>query len=144
MIVASVLAAKGKELFCVAPETPVEDVTRILEARRVGAVLVMQDGALLGVLSERGIVRAMAQHPIGVRAMRADRVMKPFSCQTSPSAKIEDAMQVMTDHHVRYLPVIEEQKLVGLLSVGDIIRAKLGRSLLEVETLAAYITGVRG
>ncbi len=144
MIVASVLAAKGKELICVAPEVQVEDVTRILEARRIGAVLVMQDDALLGILSERGIVRAMAQHPVGVRAMRADRVMKPFSCQTSPSAQIEDAMQVMTDHHVRYLPVIEEKKLVGLLSVGDIIRAKLGHSLLEVENLAAYITGVHG
>ncbi len=143
MIVASVLAAKGKELICVAPETPIGEVTRMLHANGIGAVLVMQGGVLLGILSERGIVRALALHPGGVRAMRADSAMKPFRCQTSPSAPIEEAMQTMTDHRVRYLPVMEEHRLVGLLSVGDIIRAKLGHSLSEVENLAAYITGGR-
>ncbi len=143
MIVARVLATKGKELISVAPGTPIEEVTRILHARAIGAVLVMQDDVLLGILSERGIGRAMALHSSGVRAMRADRVMKPFSCQTSPSATIEEAMRTMTDHHVRYLPVIEEQRLVGLLSVGDIIRARLGLSLSELENLAAYISGGR-
>ena len=141
MIVASILAAKGKELICVAPDTPIAEATRILHAKGIGAVLVMRDGVLLGTLSERGIVRAMALHPNGVRAMRADSVMKPFRCQTSPSATIEEAMQTMAEHRVRYLPVIEEQRLVGLLSGGDIIRAKLGHSLSEVENLAAYISG---
>ena len=143
MIVGSILAAKEKELVRVAPELPVEAVTRILQAKAIGAVLVMHEDVLLGILSERGIVRAMALHPNGVRAMRADSVMKPFSCQTSPSAQVEDAMQIMTDHRVRYLPVVEDGQLVGLLSVGDIIRAKLGHSLLEVENLAAYISGSR-
>ncbi len=141
MTVASILAQKSKTLICVAPDTPVSEVTRILHEKQIGAVLVMDGETLLGVLTERGIVRAMALNPQGVRAMAASSVMRPKLHEAHLSSTLDEAMQVMTENRVRYLPVVEDGKLVGLVSIGDVVKAELGRNVHEVQNLTAYISG---
>ncbi len=139
MPVASILATKGNALVRVAPETPIGAVTEILHGNNIGAVLVMRGEELLGVLSERGIVRAMAQNPGGVRQMPAEQAMKPRQHETSPSATLEEALRLMTEHRVRYLPVFEASRLVGVISIGDVVAELLNRSSAAVESLTAYI-----
>jgi CBS domain-containing protein len=142
VLVSSILATKSKNLISVSSNTPVSDVTQILHENTIGAVLVMEGSKLLGVLSERGIVRAMALNPSGVRAMRADHAMRPTQYRVSADASLEDAMQIMTDHRVRYLPVFEGDELVGLISIGDVVKAELNIRLHEVNSLTNYISGV--
>jgi CBS domain-containing protein len=141
MTIASILKEKGESLICVAPDTAIGDVTRIMHENQIGAVLVMEEDRLLGVLSERGIVRALALHPSGVRAMPAHSAMRPRQYETTLSATLEEAMQIMTDNRVRYLPVRDAGKLVGLISIGDVVKAELRRHAHEVTNLTAYISG---
>ena len=139
MPIASILATKGNMLVRVGPETPIAAVTELLHKNNIGAVLVMRGEELLGVLSDRGIVRAMALNPAGVRAMPAEQAMKPRKHETTPSATLEDALRLMTEHHVRYLPVFDAGKLVGVVSIGDVVAELLNRSSATVESLTAYI-----
>ncbi len=139
MPIASILAAKGNALVRVSPETPIAAVTEILHRNNIGAVLVMRGEELLGVLSDRGIVRAMALNPAGVRAMPAEQAMKPRRYETTPSATLEDALRLMTEHHVRYLPVFDAGLLVGVVSIGDVVAELLDRKSATVESLTAYI-----
>jgi CBS domain-containing protein len=141
MTIASILKEKGNTLISVTPETPIGEVTRIMHENQIGAVLVMEKDKLLGVLSERGIVRALALHPSGVRAMPAHSAMKPRQYETTLSATLEEAMQIMTDNRVRYLPVRDAGKLIGLISIGDVVKAELRRHAHDVKDLTAYIGG---
>ncbi len=139
MTIASILRTKSKRLIRVEPETPISAVTEILHGNTIGAVLVMRGDVLLGVLSDRGIVRAMALNPQGVRAMPAEQAMKPRKFETTPSATLEEALRIMTDNKVRYLPVFEGETLVGVVSIGDVVKALLDRQTATVESMAAYI-----
>ena len=139
MTIATILRNKSKTLIKVEPETPISAVTEILHRHTIGAVLVMRGGTLLGVLSDRGIVRAMALNPQGVRAMPAEQAMKPRKYETSPSATLEEALRIMTDNKVRYLPVFESESLVGLVSIGDVVKALLDRQIATVESMTSYI-----
>ena len=142
MTLASILKSKTGTLVKVEAGTPIATVTEILHRNNIGAVLVMRDGALLGVLSDRGIVRAMALNPQGVRAMPAERAMKPRQHEAAPSTTLEEAMRIMTTHRVRYLPIFEADRLVGIVSIGDVVKALLDRQSVAVESLTAYISGV--
>lgn len=139
MTIASILSGKSRNTVKVEAGTPVSEVTRILYENNIGAVLVMRDGELLGFLSDRGITRALAQNPNGVRAMPAEAAMRPRQFETTPSASIESAMRLMTEHKVRYLPVFEDGALVGIVSIGDVVKALLDRQTATVESLTAYI-----
>ena len=139
MPIASILATKGNALVRVSPDTPISTVTEILHRNNIGAVLVMRGEELLGILSDRGIVRAMALNPSGVRAMPAEQAMKPRQHETTPSATLEDALRLMTEQRVRYLPVFDAGRLVGVVSIGDIVAELLHRSSATVESLTAYI-----
>ena len=139
MPIASILATKGNALVRVGPDTPIAAVTEILHRNNIGAVLVMRGEELLGILSERGIVRAMALNPGGVRAMPAEQAMKPRQHETTPAATLEDALRLMTEQRVRYLPVFEAGRLVGVVSIGDVVAELLARRSATVESLTAYI-----
>jgi CBS domain-containing protein len=143
MTIASILAEKGNTLISVAPGTSIGEVTRIMHDNQIGAVLVMENDDLLGVLSERGIVRALALHPRGVRAMRADSAMKPRQHETRLTSTLEEAMKMMTDNRVRYLPVRDGTTLIGLISVGDVVKAELRRHAYEVQHFTDYIGGAQ-
>ena len=141
MTLASILKSKTSRLIKIEAETPIGAVADILHRNNIGAVLVMRGDELLGVLSDRGIVRAMALNPQGVRAMPAERAMKPRQHEAAPSTTLEGAMRIMTTNHVRYLPIFEADRLVGIVSIGDVVKALLDRQAITVESLTAYISG---
>jgi CBS domain-containing protein len=141
MTVESILREKGTTMICVTPDTSIREATQILNEHQIGAVLVTSGDTLLGVLSERAIVRALGSYDGDVRVLRADTVMKPRQFDVGRSASLQEAMRMMTDNRVRYLPVRENGGLVGLISIGDIVRAELKRRAYEVDHLTAYIGG---
>ncbi|HEX3982258.1 MAG TPA: CBS domain-containing protein [Acidisoma sp.] len=141
MTVAAILAQKDSRVISVSPDTHVGDVARVLQENSIGAVLVMEEDSLLGILSERGIVRAMAVHRHEVVNMPARDVLTPPKYTTTVSATIEDSMQVMIDGKIRYLPIFESNKLIGLLSIGDLVAASLRKRQHEASSLTGYITG---
>ena len=141
MSVQRILADKEQRLIRVSPDTPIAQVVGILHENNIGAVLVMDGDDLLGVLSERGIVRALALNPDGVRAMPAKAAMRVRECDISPQASVEEAMALMTRRRMRYLPVVEDGRVTGILSIGDVVKDQLGERVLEVETLTSYIAG---
>ena len=141
MTLASILGSKTGALVTVEEGTPIGAVTEILHRNNIGAVLVMRGDELLGVLSDRGIVRAMAQNPQGVRAMPAERAMKPRQHEAAPSTTLQEAMRIMTVNRVRYLPIFDADRVVGIVSIGDVVKALLDRQAVDVESLTAYISG---
>ncbi len=143
MSIANILGSKGAEIIRVLPEASIVEIIKILGERRIGAVLVMDGvGKLLGILSERDIISALARHGTAALEQAAASLMTQALWTISPEGSTADAMRIMTDHRVRHLPVIEDGVLVGLVSIGDIVKARLDQQANEVESLRAYVGGM--
>lgn len=142
MTVAAILKHKGAEIASVPPDMTVAEVSRVLSARRIGAVLVLDHARrLLGILSERDIVGCIALH--GARALdqEAERLMTRAVRTVSPQTTVEEAMEIMTEGRFRHLPVLAGEALVGIVSIGDIVKARISQQDHEVDSLKAYVAG---
>ncbi len=142
MTVAAILKHKGRDVVAVAPGLPVEDLARLLHKRRIGAVLVQErDGAMLGIVSERDLVRALAERGAGALALTAGDLMTADPVTTSPDATLGEVMAKMTNRRVRHLPVLEDGRVAGLVSIGDVVKARMSQQEQEVDSLKAYVAG---
>ena len=142
MSIASILNKKGAEVIRVTPPTLIKSVIQLLGERRIGAVLVIDENErLLGILSERDIVLSLARHGTTALDQTAAALMTQIQWTISPDGSIAEAMRIMTDHRVRHLPVLEDGTLIGLVSIGDIVKARLDEQASEVESLRAYVGG---
>ncbi len=140
MTIAAMLKHKGSEVASVRPETTIADVAEVLAARRIGAVMVQDpDRAMLGILSERDIVRGLAQWGADTLAMRAERLMTRALHTATPTTTVDEAMEIMTAGRFRHLPVLDQGRLVGIVSIGDVVNEKLSNQAAEVDNLKAYI-----
>ncbi len=143
MSIAGILNNKGASVIHVAPLETIAGVARILGERNIGAVLVMDGSAKpLGILSERDIVRALARQGAAALDLVASALMTKALWTIAPDADIAEAMRIMTEHRVRHLPVVEDGILVGVVSIGDVVKARLGQQANEVESLRAYVGGM--
>jgi CBS domain-containing protein len=141
-MVAAILRHKGHEVIAVAPDVPVPEVTAVLRARGIGAVLVTDRlGQLLGIVSERDIVRSLAVRGAVTLEMTAAQLMTRVLTTAAPGTTVEQAMRLMTENRVRHLPVLEGDRLVGMVSIGDIVKARIMEQEEEVDSLKAYISG---
>jgi CBS domain-containing protein len=138
--VSSVLKHKGHEVVTVAPEQTVSAVVGVLAQNRIGAVpVVNEQGRIIGIISERDIIRGMAQHGDATLKLPADRLMtrevKTCSCED----QLVDLMEVMTRQRIRHLPVIHDGALHGIVSIGDVVKQRLEEVQSEAEELRNYI-----
>lgn len=140
MGIAAILNDKGSEVVTVAPETSVAAMVAELTTRRIGALLVMEGDRVVGVVSERDIVRALAGHRGEALALSARDVMTSPVISISPSDSVARAMALMTDRRIRHLPVMDSGKLVGLVSIGDLVKRRIEEIEQEAEALKDYIT----
>lgn len=141
-MVAAILRHKGHEVIAVNPAATIAEVAEVLRARRIGAVLVTDSlGQLLGIVSERDIVRSMAAHGATTLERTAAQLMTRVVVTASPSTTIPEAMRLMTEHRVRHIPVLDNGMLVGLISIGDVVKARIMEQEQEVDSLKAYIAG---
>ena len=142
MTLASILKQKTSGLISISPELPVAEVVNVLAEKHIGAVLVLDaPGNLIGILSERDIVRCLASHGGGVLQMTAAQLMTRSPTTAAPEISVATAMEMMTEGRFRHLPIVESGKLVGLVSIGDVVKARITQQEHEVDSLRAYVVG---
>lgn len=140
MFVSDILAQKGNVVFTVAPVTSVVAISRQLGARRIGSVLVLDaDGSVAGIVSERDLVGAVARHGAAALQLEARQVMTRDVVTCDPDDSIDGVMRTMTEGRFRHIPVVRHGELLGLVSIGDVVKARLEETRHEAEALKAYI-----
>jgi CBS domain-containing protein len=140
MFVSDILSQKGGLVFSVTPGTTVAEVAKQLSVRRIGSVLVLSDqSAVAGIVSERDLVRALATHGAKAMELEARQVMTREVVTCHPDDSIDEVMQTMTSGRFRHLPVVHHGELLGLVSIGDVVKARLEETEHEAEALKAYI-----
>jgi CBS domain-containing protein len=142
MTLAAILKQKGGDVISVAPTTTIAEVTRLLSARRIGGVVVL-DAAhqLLGIFTERDIVHALAAHGAHTLEMTAAQLMTQNIITATPQTTVHGAMALMSQGRFRHLPVLEDGKLVGLVSIGDVVKSRILQQEADVDSLKAYVAG---
>src|SRR5664279_4615881 len=139
MTVRAIPDSKGHQIQSVEPETKLSAAVKILAERKIGAVLAMSKGHIEGILSERDIVRVLGERGAGVLDEPVSAVMtrKVVSCK--PADTVAAIMEMMTMGKFRHLPVIEGERVVGLISIGDVVKWRVGEYEMEQEALRDYI-----
>lgn len=140
--VSKLLADKGHELFRLRPEDPVIDAIQLMADKSVGALLVMEGDRLVGILSERDYARKVILKGRSSKDTPISAIMTPAPLVTvSPQSRTKECMRLMTDRRIRHLPVVDGDKVVGMLSIGDLVRSIIEGLEGEVEHLKQYIAG---
>mgnify|MGYP002383223317 CR=1 FL=1 len=139
MTVRAILDTKGHQVQSVEPGAKLSAAIKILSERRIGAVLVMSEGRIDGILSERDIVRVLGERGAAVLDEPVSSVMtrKVVSCREKDT--VSQIMETMTDGKFRHLPVVEDGKVAGLISIGDVVKWRVSEYEREQEALREYI-----
>jgi len=146
MKISAILADKGADTVTISPDATVADLIHLLAEHRIGAAVVSADGhEITGIVSERDVVRAMAADPDagrtgGVRPRLVSAIMSADVATVSPDDAVDTAMQIMTERRFRHLPVAVAGDLVGIVSIGDVVKARLETLEDERAALVDYVT----
>jgi CBS domain-containing protein len=142
MTVAAMLKHKGHDVVAVQPNVSVTEITRLLSARHIGAVVVCNGAQpLLGVVSERDIIHALAANGASALDMTAGELMTHAPECATLETTITEAMEMMTEGRFRHPPVLDHGALVGIVSIGDVVKARIMQQDYEVDSLKAYVGG---
>jgi CBS domain-containing protein len=137
--VRQLLERKGSAIFSVEPEDPVLEAIRLMADRHVGALLVMKGGELAGIVSERDYARKVILLGRSSSATPVWQIMSSPVHTVSPDQSLDDCMRLMTERRVRHLPVVDKGKVVGVLSIGDLVKAVIEEQRQTIEQLEDYI-----
>jgi CBS domain-containing protein len=141
--VAAILKHKGHQITTVDPTATTAQVVDVLAAHRIGAVLVIDHSdQLLGIVGEREIMRAIAANGTRTLEMTAGQVMTRNLQVARPATTVAEAMTMMTIGRSRHLPVMDQDVLVGLISIGDVVKARIMEKESEVDSLKTYVAGM--
>lgn len=139
----NLLASKKiTEIYSVKPDQSTYEALQLMAAKDVGAVAVMEEGHLLGLLTERDYARKIVLHGKASRHTPVFDTMNRDYPKVGPDATIQECMQLITDSHFRYLAVMEEETFLGLISIGDIVKHIIAQQQANIEHLERYITGI--
>lgn len=139
MLVNAIIGKKGDDIISVTGDRPLIDCVQVLRKHRIGAVLVMDGGALSGVLSERDIIRGLATEGADILSQPASTLMTKEVITCSPDIDLLSALELMTNNRIRHLPVTQGETLLGVVSIGDLVKGRIQESELEAEALKGYI-----
>jgi CBS domain-containing protein len=139
MLVAEILKDKGDAVYAIAPGLSLAEACGELERRRVGALIVCQDDRVVGVLSERDVVRAVAREGASGLTRPVSDFMTGDVVFAAPAETVSILMERMTDRRIRHLPVLTEGRLAGVISIGDVVKCQIAEATQEAESLRTYI-----
>jgi CBS domain-containing protein len=140
MFVSDILSQKGGLVFSVTPDTTAAEVAKQLSVRRIGSVLILNEqSSVVGIVSERDLVRALATHGAKAMELEARQIMTRDVVTCHPDDSIDEVMQTMTSGRFRHIPVVHHGELLGLVSIGDVVKARIEETEHEAEALKAYI-----
>ena len=141
MIVGHVLQAKGNEVWSVSSKTLVLEALKLMADKRVGALLVLDDDKLVGIFSERDYARKVVLAGRSATETPVGELMTTKVFFVQPKNSIEECMALMTERRIRHLPVYEDEVLVGVISIGDVVKAIILDQEQLIEQLVSYIEG---
>ena len=137
----AILDLKGRNVFSVAPNVSVSDAVAEMNRHRVGSILVLENGRLVGIFTERDVLRRVVGAGLDPKSTPLAAVMTTGVITITPESSVEETMVIFTEKRCRHLPVLDDGRLVGTISIGDITRWMADSHRAEAEHLKAYITG---
>jgi CBS domain-containing protein len=139
MTIAAILETKGGEVLTIDAATPVREAVTLLADRRIGALPVVRDGAVVGIMSERDVIYRLRGDGAAVLDWTVERIMTAPAITIAPDQQIMGALSLMTRRRIRHLPVIEGGRIVGIVSIGDLVKHRMDRIEREAADLLNYI-----
>lgn len=136
-----VLGSKAGDTFTIEADITVYEALEVMAQHNIGALPVVEDGRLRGIFSERDyarkvILKGKSSHDTAVRDLMTTEVFT-----IGPNASVEDCMEMMSDHHIRHLPVLDGEQLIGLISIGDVVKTIIAEQQGRIQELHDYVTG---
>ena len=139
MTIALVLEGRDQEIITCKSTATVEEAARLLASKRIGALPVMEDNALVGIFSERDILYGIAREGEAILAKRVHEVMTAPPITVEPRTTVLEALSLMTRRRIRHLPVVDGQALAGFVSIGDLVKYRVDKIEQEAEQMRVYI-----
>ena len=139
MSIAAILQSKGSDVATVTASDTVERAVRCLGEQRIGALPVVEAGRIVGIMSERDVIYCLKDHGAEVLGWPVSRLMTAPVITASPSTEVLSALALMTSKRIRHLPVVEGERICGIVSIGDLVKYRMERIEQEAEAMRAYI-----
>ena len=139
--VAHILKTKGSAVSSVNPNIRVREALRIMAEKNIGAIVVMENEKLVGIFSERDYARKIILKDKSSKTTPISEIMTEELITVTPDTNIDDCMVIMTEKHIRHLPVLEGEKLVGVISIGDLVKFIIEDQKIRIQNLESYISG---
>ena len=136
------LKMKGHDVWSVSPQECVYDALKLMSEKNVGALLVTDESKLLGIFSERDYARKIVLRGKFSRETPVEDIMSKKVAYVRPEQTIEACMALMTEKHIRHLPVMDNSNVVGIISIGDVVKAIISEQKFEIKQLETYVTGL--
>jgi CBS domain-containing protein len=137
----SLLNDKHSQVWSVSPSATVFDAIKLMAAKNIGALPVMSDGILVGIFTERDYTRKVVLHGKNSRETQVWEIISNQIVSVSPDESVEECMRLMTEHRIRHLPVVENDKVVGIISIGDLVNWTISAQNAALDQMEQYIAG---
>jgi len=139
--IASILRNKGREIWSIDPDQTVYDAIALMAEKGIGALLILSEGKLVGVFSERDYARKIILQGRSSKSTRVREIMTGDPVTVTPEHTVDECMRIITHHRVRHLPVMDGDRLLGVISIGDLVNAIIASQAQTIDHLHTYITG---
>jgi CBS domain-containing protein len=139
--ISEILSQKSPQVWTVSPDTMVFDAIQLMADKNIGALVVTEHGKLVGIMSERDYTRKIALKGKSSKQTPVREIISGKVVSVSPAHTVEDCMRLMTDHRVRHLPVLDGDRILGIVSIGDLVNWIISAQTTTIHQLQTYITG---
>jgi len=139
--VSAILQHKGRNIWSIEPDQTVFEAIKLMAHKNVGALLVMQDNKLIGVLSERDYTRKVALRGKSSKDTLVKEIISAPVISVTPNHSIDECMRLMTEHRIRHLPILDGEKVVGVVSIGDLVNWIISTQNATIRQMEEYISG---
>ena len=137
--IAPILRSKGNAVWSLGPAATVYEAIELMAEKSVGALAVVWNGSLVGIISERDYARKVILQGRSSKETRVEEVMTPSPITVTPAHNVEECMRLMTEQRIRHLPVLDGERLAGMISIGDLVKAIISAQAETIEQLHTYI-----
>jgi CBS domain-containing protein len=142
--ISEILSHKGNTVWSISPDATVFEAILMMTDKNVGALLVTENNKLVGIVSERDYTRKVIVKGKASKTTAVREILSSHVIHVSPSHTVQECMRLMTDHHFRHLPVLDGDRIVGIISIGDLVNWIISAQSTTISQLQTYITGVPG
>lgn len=139
--VSDLLDEKGRDVWAIEPGAPVFDAVKLMRDKGIGAVLVMEGEQIVGIMSERDYARKVVLEERSSKTTQVREIMTPRVIFADPDQSVQECMALMTNKRIRHLPIMDGDHVVGVVSIGDLVRATIALQRFHIEQLERYIRG---